>query len=599
VAETRWDEVRATAQRYFDVARVAALRWWRQSDAWLEARVKAALGSINAWRARRAERRASAPPASTRASSTSTANLAQRTPRGIVVTAAREDDAASVIGRLDTADDIDVMLVVPRGARRLREAGAWTRIAAHARQQGIALRVVSPRGDVRDSARANGLVAARSARWLPSNQATRISVGERDFDIPALGIAPVLRLLAVVALAVFVVGGACYAIPSARITVVPPFEPLTDNLRVRINALATDPDPELGVAVGTTIRVEVTTLVSTVATGTTTVGDQPATAELRFVNGGTEDVEIRAGTEVRTEDEVLFIVDGTAVAPAGGNITVTATADEPGTGGNVGAGTIVIPSGLPETVTVANPVAAIGGTDAEVTAVAQEDVDLAATIADEALRLAGQRALEAQVGDAATLFPETISVAILRQQALRDIDEPAQAFLMEYTGIISGVILAPEEGARFAEAHLREQVGDGRVLLPGTGTLEVVGGSILEAGGVTADVTVSGLVTDPIDPEGLRGELTGVSPEEASQRLQDRLELKVPPTVTISPTWVPWRWTPRRADRIEIVLTGPQVAGDSEGNVQDEDGRDEATPAPTSPDGGPAENVTPVAGSPG
>ena len=594
MAETRWDGVRATAQRYFDVARVTAVRWWRQSDAWLEARVTAARTSIKESRERRARERASAPPRA--AAPASPKPPTQRTPRGVVLTAAREDDAASVIGRLDTADDIDVMLVVPRGARRLRDAGAWTRIAAHARQQGIALRVVSPRGDVRDSARANGLVAARSARWLPRNQATRISVGERDFDIPALGIAPVLRLAAVVALALFVVGGACYAIPSARITIVPPSEPLSENLRVRVNALASEPDPDLGVVVGTTIREEVTTLVSTVATGTTTAGDHPARVELRFVNGGTEDVEIPAGTEVRTEEDVVFIVDGTAVVPAGGNITATATADDPGTIGNVDAGTVVAPAGLPETVTVSNPSAASGGTDAVVPAVAQEDVDLAATIADEALRVAGERALEARIGDTGTLFPETISVAILRQVPLQNVDEPAQAFMMEYTGIISAVIVSPEEGARFAEAYLSEQVEDGRVLLANTGALEVVGGSALEAGGVTVDATVSGLVTDPIDPEALGSDLTGVSPETASQRLQDRLELDVPPTVTISPTWVPWQWTPRRADRIEIVLAGPEVAEEGAGGTEDGDG--DATATPTSADGGPAANLTPTAGAP-
>jgi hypothetical protein len=282
--------------------------------------------------------------------------------------------------------------------------------------------------------------------------------------------------------------------------------------------------------------------------------------------------------------------------PAGDNITVAATADQPGTAGNVAAGTLVVPSGLPETVTVANPAAATGGTDVDVPAVSQEDVNLAGTIADEALRLAGERALETRIGETGALFPETISVAILRQVPLRNIDEPAQAFLMEYTGIISGVILAPEEGARFAEAYLAEQIDDGRVLLGGTGALEVVGDSVLEAGGVSVDVTVSGLVTEPVDAEAVRGDLTGVSPETASQRLQDRLDLEVPPTVTISPTWVPWQWTPRRADRIEIVLAGPGIPEETEDEPEDGEGG-EATVTPTSPDGEPGEPASPTPGA--
>ena len=45
-----------------------------------------------------------------------------------------DDDAASIIGRIDTADDVQLVLMVPRNARELRDPNAWSHIAAHVRR---------------------------------------------------------------------------------------------------------------------------------------------------------------------------------------------------------------------------------------------------------------------------------------------------------------------------------------------------------------------------------------------------------------------------------------------------------------------------------
>jgi len=85
--------------------------------------------------------------------------------RAVVMVARRDDDLAALIGRIDTAPDIDLVLVVPRQARALREATVWAHVSAHVRRRGIALGVVSPRGDVRAHARANGLRGRIGLLW--------------------------------------------------------------------------------------------------------------------------------------------------------------------------------------------------------------------------------------------------------------------------------------------------------------------------------------------------------------------------------------------------------------------------------------------------
>src|SRR5690606_26398447 len=76
-----------------------------------------------------------------------------------VVIATAEDDVSSVVGRIDTADSPEVILIVRRDARAFRRGTAWPHVAAHVRRRGIELGVVAPRAEVRSHAKANGLKA--------------------------------------------------------------------------------------------------------------------------------------------------------------------------------------------------------------------------------------------------------------------------------------------------------------------------------------------------------------------------------------------------------------------------------------------------------
>ena len=514
----------------------------RRSRDWLQRTASRA----RRWLAERRAARAAATPGP--------AAAPDSTGAGVTIVATSRDDVASILGRIDTAEDIEVVLVVPRAARALRQPAAWAHIAAHVRRRGITLHVVAARGGVRSEARANGLPAARSLRGLRRNR-RRVTVGEREFEIPGVPWGSLARAGGMLIVVGSAAGFACLTVPSAEIVIVPPSEPMTRTLRVHVNPIVDEPDVADAVVPGDTARITITTIVSTATSGEAEVGDTPAVVELLFTNDGNLPVQVRAGTPVSDEGGLAFLTEDALTVPAGESASVTATAERPGELTNAAADELHNLTALPETLTVTNPAAASGGANKVVKAVAQEDVDRVRLIADDVLARVGTRELEAAV-EGGTFFPQTIDVRF-SESPLQNVGDPADAFLMEYTATVTALVLRDDEARRFAERLLIDELPEGVALLPDTAEAMTTGQVEFSVAGLTVDLVSTGLVAELFDPSTLRGEVTGVRPETAAARIQERLSLEEPPVVTIRPEWLPWRWTPRRGSRILIRLAGP------------------------------------------
>ena len=514
----------------------------------------------------------------------------RRRPRGVprsvpyragaaTVVARREDDASSIIGRIDTASEVEVLLVVPRRARGLREAMAWPRIAAFARQRGISVHVLASRRDVRQHALNAGLRAARTSTGLREMPTLRIPLGPRELTLRPPSLTPLLRLAAFAAIPVLAFGAFAYYVPSADIFIAPPGEPLTTSVRVHISPVGETSIAE-GVVGATSVSETIVAVASTVTTGTTSVGDVPATVELEFTNTGTADVRLPVGTAVEDPDELTFTTDEAVTVPAGETAYVGATAIQAGTVGNVEAETLRFMIGFPATLAVTNPVAARGGADIEVPAAAPGDAVRVGDIAEDVLRRAGTRALERIVEDG-TVFPETVTVAILSQEPLVEPGEPAEAFLMEYTAIVSAVVLPDDAAERAAEQILVNVLPDGMALIPGSAEV-VADAPTFDGSRLVATLTATGLATELFDPTTLRGVLTGVAPATAATRLREQLDLDVEPLIRVHPGWLPAIRMPQREDRISVVFLSEEdlaaeIAGlpDDEEDTGDEDVEDE------------------------
>ena len=495
-------------------------------------------------------------------------------PGAATVVARREDDANSIIGRIEAASEVEVLVVVPRRARGLRDPMAWPRIAAHARQRGLTVRVLASRRDVRQHALEAGLSTARTPRGLRPAPGVTIPLGTRELTLRLPSPAPLLRLAAFAAIPVVALGTAAYCVPSADIYIAPPGEPLSTSMRVRLNPVG-ETDVAAGVIGATSISETIAAVVSTVSTGTTSVGDTPATVELFFTNTGIADATLPVGTTVDDEGGYTFTTDETITIPAAGSATVGATAVKPGAAGNLDAGALRFLIGLPETLEVTNPLAASGGEDVDVPAASADDVVRVGEIAEEVLRRAGARELERLVEDG-RVFAETVTVAILSQEPLVQPGEPSDAFMMEYTAVVSALVLTDDDARRAGEQLLVSVLADNEALLPGS-TQVVAASPSWDGSRLTATLTATGLVTPLFDPATLRGVLTGVAPATAAARLREQLALDVEPLIRVHPGLLPaWRM-PQREDRISIVFLteedlAAEIAGLPDEGEEGEDG---------------------------
>jgi hypothetical protein len=480
-----------------------------------------------------------------------------------VIVATADDDAASVIGRIDTADEVDLVLMVPRSVRGLRDVSAWPHVAAHVRRRGIELGVVAARREVRALAADNGLRTAGSVRALRRQRTRTVRVGAREFPLPRLRPLGALRWLAPPVAVALAIGGVYYTLPAAEIVIVPPAEPFSGSSTARVDAVADEADAAAGVLPGVTVRLTFSIVLATGTTGSAELSDEAATVTLRLRNEGEAPVRVAEDALAATEHGLAFrVVAETDVAP-GETVTVDALAERLGEIGNIDADQLWALSGVPDTLAVTNPLAAAGGTNRTVAAVALEDVERLRALAPDVLQRVGGRRLAADV-ESGTVFTETAIITILGEDPFANLDQPEETFLMEFTAVVSAISVPHEQAAAFGEELLRASLPPGMALLPGTTEVEFDEERTYRSGVVQVGLTATGLAFELYEATAVQEGLKGARPSEAARLLQERLGLEELPRVTIEPEWLPWIWLPRRGSQIAITFDGPSQDSEDE-----------------------------------
>ncbi len=499
-----------------------------------------------------------------------------------MVVATGEDDVASVVGRIDVADSPEVILIVRRDARALRRPSAWPHIAAHVRRRGIELGVVSPRGDVRAHARANGLRASRTPGGLRP-QVEYVDVFGRRIEVPPVPWGRVVKGAMILVAFSTITFMACYRVPSATITIIPDSEPISATGPARANALVGESDLTTQTIVATTVRRQVFTAVTTTTTGEVEIGDERALLEVTFANASGAIVLMPRGTRLISDEGIVFITDEDLDVPAEGAATVGATAEFPGEPGNLVANTLVTIEGdVPDAVTIDASSAGSGGTNVLTAGVAEADVARVREIAGDILDGIALRTLQAVVEEEelGTLLPQSVSAAIFSERPLQRLEEAADIFVVEYTITASGLVVTGASAAEYGELLIRDALPEGVALVPGSVTATAEPSD--DRGSVNVVATGRTAVLSSIAVAA--NQVTGMRPEAARNLLQEQLGLDTPPTIEISPNFIPWLWLPRRAASIEVVIGSPESgiadAGDpDEGDLDEDDAEDaEATP---------------------
>ena len=398
--------------------------------------------------------------------------------------------------------------------------------------------------DLYDAPGAVGASTTRSPDALPVAQGRRR--GRR--------LGAIIGTLLVLVVVVGAVGvGAYLLLPSASITVTPRIEDLGPvTFKVHADPTATSVDEAAGVVPAVTLTVPVETQSEFAATGKR-VEKHPAKGAVKWTNcDPTSAYRIPSGTVVKTASGTAFTTDEEVFLPvailSGGGASpsldcqsseVSVTADVPGPDGNVDAGTIrVVPPRYNSNVLrVNNPAPTTGGTREEFTRVSQKDVDAALAKLDADLQ--DQFATEVQhpsdVPEGTTPFPATAvlgeSTPSVDPQTL--VGQEVDSFTLGLSA--DGTVLAADASPAEAigEQRLQASVAEGRELVPGSTSVEIGDGTVVD-GRIEFPVTASATQVRPLDAAALERTVLGLPIEQAKAALQPYGDVVIDPW----PSWV-------------------------------------------------------------
>jgi Baseplate J-like protein len=390
----------------------------------------------------------------------------------------------------------------------------------------------------------------------------------------APGRGPFVVLLALLALLGAGAVAAIAVLPSADISVTPHIETIGPiSFTVTADPAATTVDPAAGVIPATTVSIPVTASGEFPATGKKVVREK-ATGAVRFTNCDPSSAyRIPSGTIVRTRSGIGFAIDEEVFLPVAGingNILdcktseVTVTAEKAGEEGNVDAGAIrVVPARYNRNlVRVTNPAATSGGSREEFPRVKQEDVDAAI----EQLKADTQAQFESElenpdaVPEGTTVFPETATLTGLAT----DVDpatlvgqEVATFTLsMTGTGTVQAVDATPIEA--IAEERLASSISDGYELVPGSISVDVGAGSVVN-GVITFPVDGTAKQVRPLDAAALERQVLGLPKAEAEAVLAPYGDV----VIVLWPGYV--TSVPTMDARVTLVVEEAVDAGPAEG----------------------------------
>ncbi|HUG55758.1 MAG TPA: baseplate J/gp47 family protein, partial [Candidatus Limnocylindrales bacterium] len=352
---------------------------------------------------------------------------------------------------------------------------------------------------------------------------------------------------------------AAVVVPEAHVVVAPltePLPPLTFDLHA-------GPGGDLTAA---TLTATLRTTLDGRASGSRTE-EHRATGTVQFSNKQTFDIQIPAGTEVRTGTGVRFVTTEAVRLPASaivtffdilvGRVDAPVEAVLPGPEGNVAAGRIVV-SPQPASYDVTNPEAAAGGEIRTIPIVQASDY------AEVEARAAG--ALEAAAAEQAALWEReaaqgTFVVPRVRSQltaitsAGEVVGREVEAFSVEVTGIATTYSVQTDDIRAHGLSRLRAATLDRYDVLPSTAVIEL-GSPVLAEDGVRWTVTARAIQARRTDSDRLRRLLAGRGPADVDG-IVDEEGLRLVRIERI-PAW--WPLLPVLDARISVDVLTPSVA---------------------------------------
>lgn len=334
-----------------------------------------------------------------------------------------------------------------------------------------------------------------------------------------------------------------YVLPAATITVVPGQRQASATVPLTADPALDVPDLDAGVLPARLVETYVETTGSIATTGREQAATEPAVGTVVFSSQGNQTLRIPAGTIVSTStgNRIDFrTVEPVEInGPAGSRASVAVEATEPGSQGNVRANTITtVSGGLRTQVRVTNPAPTGGGRSELVSVVKQADKDQLLMSVYGQIQDTAREKLLPQLREGEWLPRQSVQTFIVTQFFDHFNDEPADELNLTLRVLVQGVAVDEESARTAALADLQRRVPERAKLVVDSIQYFVEPGATVEERRVRFSVVAKGNYVIPIDARELRAAVAGLSPDEASQQLQDRWLLAKPPTFYQDPDWL-------------------------------------------------------------
>jgi hypothetical protein len=499
-----------------------------------------------------------------------------------VVQVERNEDIAAICGRIDTAPTFAVVVSAPRGNRSLSTELGMRRLARHGEESGKVVAVATHSPSLASRARQVGIPTARRpehVRW-DSGGRTVVRVGSRSFLAPAIG--RYMGGVVLLVLLVLALGAVALLVPSATVVAYPPATSVSKVVSLTASEERDDVDFAALKVPATRVTAERTVTLAMKTTGQAPVGTQPAKVTLTINNPTESEVILAAGTAaVSPRDGLAFELDADTPVPAGGVISVAATARLPGTASNLAPGTITTwEDPQHQALPVTNAGVAAGGLSEPRPAVDASDIVAIRTLATDLERSETFRQLITEARPHDAVFLQTAQTTIDMGEPSAPAGTPADVLTLDVTVTVTALAVPADTLDQVARRVLREERGAGE-LIPGSVTAREIGARQVnnEDGSIRTALEVRGDFARDLTAEQVKDAVKGKSAERARSTLAERYSMQ-DAEVHQTPGWAPR--LPWFAFRISVDIRSrpPETEGDTTDAT--------ASPAPsTTPTPGP------------
>jgi hypothetical protein len=487
------------------------------------------------------------------------------------------DDRHSILDRLNWGQADRIIMIWPVRGTPLDHKLDLMLIHRRCQESQIKLALVCKYAPVVDEARALGVPVFRSLRqaqrvaWeyslapysppeKPKRKHTRSELAEMRIQAnpPAWMTHPTTRWIAISAAFLAVIVMAIYLVPGAKIEYLPKFE--TQSLDLTLQA-----DPEIrtynlsGAIPARKLMVSVEGRLETSPSGETRIPDKAAVGLIVFSNLTNQEIQIPAGTIIRTADPNTSIRFATATnavieARAGALIQVPIEALNPGPNNNLPANSLVIIEGdLSRSLTATNPEATEGGTERVSASPTLEDYadlrdDLLTSLWDTALDEAHTTLNEKDI----MLDTSPRHVTILEETYSPAEPEPSNSLTLILQVEYELLYLSWEDLYSMGNDTLDATLSGRYQSQPSTLQIKPLAPPIfVDTDVAELEISMSRMTFESDQLQPSVQNILGRSPEKAAKSLEKELDLASPPEITLWPDW--WPLLPLLEIRVETI----------------------------------------------